>query len=85
VPARSDITQFEMTKRGRTEDPSLTRLLDLPTELLVAIVARLAEDDELAASLACRSCARLSRAPSDAQLERRCRRGSARRSTRWPS
>jgi hypothetical protein len=30
------------------------RLLDLPAELLVAIVARLFEDDELAAALACR-------------------------------
>jgi hypothetical protein len=30
------------------------RLLDLPAELLVAIAAQLAEDDELAASLACR-------------------------------
>jgi hypothetical protein len=32
----------------------LCRLLDLPAELLVAIAAQLDEDDELAASLACR-------------------------------
>jgi hypothetical protein len=32
----------------------LYRLLDLPAELLVLIAAQLAEDDELAASLACR-------------------------------
>jgi hypothetical protein len=31
-----------------------TRLLDLPAELLVAIVAHMAADDELAAALACR-------------------------------
>jgi hypothetical protein len=30
------------------------RLVDLPTELLVAIAAQLAEDDELAAAFACR-------------------------------
>jgi hypothetical protein len=30
------------------------RLLDLPVDLLVAVVSQLAEDDELAASLACR-------------------------------
>jgi hypothetical protein len=32
----------------------LCRRLDLPAELLVAIAAQLAEDDELAASLSCR-------------------------------
>jgi hypothetical protein len=32
----------------------LCRLLDLPPELLVAVATQLAEDDELAASLACR-------------------------------
>jgi hypothetical protein len=32
----------------------LCRLLDLPLELLVAIATELAEDDELAAALACR-------------------------------
>jgi hypothetical protein len=32
----------------------LCRLLDLPVELLVAVASQLAEDDELAASLACR-------------------------------
>jgi hypothetical protein len=32
----------------------LCRLLDLPVELLVAVATQLAEDDELAASLACR-------------------------------
>jgi hypothetical protein len=31
------------------------RLLDLPVELLVAVATQLAEDDELAASLACRT------------------------------
>jgi hypothetical protein len=43
---------------GMAEDEAapelLRRLLDLPAELLVAIATQLAEDDELAASLACR-------------------------------
>jgi hypothetical protein len=40
---------------GEGEDPELLgQLLKLPAELLVAIAAHLPEDDELAASLACR-------------------------------
>jgi hypothetical protein len=34
--------------------PPATRLVDLPAELLVAIAAQLAEDDELATAMACR-------------------------------
>jgi hypothetical protein len=41
--------------RGLAATPELLyRLLDLPAELLVAVATQLAEDDELAASLACR-------------------------------
>jgi hypothetical protein len=48
------------------------RLLDLPVELLVAVASQLAEDDELAASLACRklreSVARTERRAAGARL-----------------
>jgi hypothetical protein len=43
-----------MTAEDEAAPELLCRLLDLPAELLLAIVAQLAEDDELAASLACR-------------------------------
>jgi hypothetical protein len=39
---------------GEAATVLVCRLLDLPVELLVAVVSQLAEDDELAASLACR-------------------------------
>jgi hypothetical protein len=58
------------------------RLLDLPVELLVAIIEQLLEDDELATSLACRRLRRPLQPPSDAPPERGCRRGVARYSAR---
>jgi hypothetical protein len=58
------------------EDTSeVLRLLDLPAELLVAVATQLAEDDELAASFACRKLRE-----ADAGTERR--RAGARLSTR---
>jgi hypothetical protein len=51
-------TDHHGNSSGMAEDEAapeqLCRLLDLPAELLVTIAAQLAEDDELAASLACR-------------------------------
>jgi hypothetical protein len=55
-PTRSDSKPGEArsAKDVAAAEP-LCRLLDLPTELLAAVVSQLVEDDELAASLACRT------------------------------
>jgi hypothetical protein len=60
---------------GKAATVLVCRLLDLPVELLVAVVSQLAEDDELAASLACRKT-------REAVASTTPRRGSARRSAR---